>query len=108
MSELLDELIAQAQGKFSSERQHRHDMGAQKYGPVKFLEPDNDLFRMLQEELVDAANYAEYLFIRLEIIRNAMEGLPQSISDAPPDTPRGAGSVVNPYGGSHAQRTNPA
>jgi hypothetical protein len=66
------ELINGYSDSFDEECQARHKMGAEKYGPVAFLSPDNDLIRMLQEELVDASNYCRYLYIRLSLIHNLM------------------------------------
>jgi hypothetical protein len=69
MSEESDiELVTRISSEFDDECQKRHNMGAQKYGDVKFLEPDNNLFQMMREELVDAANYARYFYIRLTLM----------------------------------------
>jgi hypothetical protein len=49
----------------------RHEMGAEKYGPVKFLEIDS--WQMMLEEITDLANYARYTFIKIRLLQ---EGTP--------------------------------
>lgn len=54
----------------------RHNMGAEKYGPGKFLNVDT-----MQEalyELADMANYARYTFIKVRALQDriAQEGQP--------------------------------
>jgi hypothetical protein len=44
----------------------RHAMGAQKYGPIDFM--NNNIAKMLLEELVDIGNYSRYLFIKVSIM----------------------------------------
>lgn len=43
--------------------QRRWDAGAAEYGPTTFMQ--NDVLRMMIEELVDAANYSRMLVIKL-------------------------------------------
>lgn len=77
-SELPPELLAKIEQysmMFTQARQERHDMGAHKYGPGKFL-----MVNTLEEaafELIDLANYAEYSFIRLMMLNEFLEGLEQ-------------------------------
>jgi len=86
-------LLKEGNVAFEEECQARHKRGAEKYGPVKFLEEDNDLARMLMEELADAANYARYFYVRMYVIsRLAGEAL---VAQA--DTPLGPSGIVNPY-----------
>jgi hypothetical protein len=54
--------------------QTRHEMGAEKYGDLSFL--DRDTVKDILEELVDAANYIRYLYIKLRIIESAYNGPP--------------------------------
>ena len=89
----LDRLIEDVSAEFDAECQRRHTFGALKYGPVKFLEPGNDLFQMLAEELVDAANYCRYFYIRLVIMQEMMKGTLPPMTD----TPKGPGAIVNPF-----------
>jgi len=79
---------------FHYECQRRHELGEKKYGPIKFLESDNDLLRMLQEELVDAANYARYLWVRIEMLRSRIEEQTAELQD----TPLGRDGIVVPHG----------
>lgn len=44
----------------------RHEMGAIKYGEGTWQ--NNDLARMMQEEIVDLANYARYAFIKVALL----------------------------------------
>lgn len=77
-SELPPELLAKVEQysmMFTQARQERHDMGAHKYGPGKFLTVNT-----LEEaafELIDLANYAEYSFVRLMLLNEFLEGLEQ-------------------------------
>jgi hypothetical protein len=65
----------------------RHERGQEKYGAVKFLDPETDLFEELRMELVDAANYARYHFIRLCLLQDLIAaGL---VVTRPNDTPLG-------------------
>jgi hypothetical protein len=64
-SDEFDELVRQ-----------RHEMGAEKYGPGKFLSVDT-----MQEalyELADLSNYARYTFIKIRALQDrvAAEALP--------------------------------
>jgi hypothetical protein len=45
-------------------------MGAEKYGPVKFLEVDS--LEMAMEEVIDLGNYARYTFIKLYLLQKAL------------------------------------
>ena len=48
-------------------------MGAEEYGPTKFLE--NDLVEFALEEMADFANYARYLYVRMRLLQEAaLEG----------------------------------
>lgn len=49
----------------------RHDMGARKYGPVRFAEIDP--LQMALEEVADLANYARYTFIKIRMLQDAIE-----------------------------------
>lgn len=48
----------------------RHKMGAQKYGPGKFLTVDTIEEALM--EIVDLANYARYTFIKLRMLQEAI------------------------------------
>jgi hypothetical protein len=52
--------------EFEELRQSRHDMGQDKYGPFSFL--DRDTAKDIGEEIVDAANYLLYLYIKIRLI----------------------------------------
>lgn len=67
-----EELIQYLSEEFDRTCQERHDVGAVEYGPTKFLEPDVDLTKMIEEELADFANYARYLYIRVRMLGIAM------------------------------------
>lgn len=49
----------------------RHEMGAEKYGPVRFAEVDS--LQMAMEEVADLGNYARYTFIKLRMLQDAIE-----------------------------------
>lgn len=56
---------------FGTLRQIRHNVGEQKYGPMTFQH--NDIFRMIAEELADAANYLEYQFVKLMKLQEELQ-----------------------------------
>jgi hypothetical protein len=72
---------AQAQATaeaFETVRELQWRKGAQDYGRYGYLDiPMPDMFRMMKEELVDVANYAQMLFVKIcEVERtfnNAMD-----------------------------------
>lgn len=49
--------------------QERHEAGAKEYGVFTFLE--NDVVRMLAEELADTANYVRMQFIKIMLLNEA-------------------------------------
>ena len=51
--------------------QERHDAGAAEYGQFTFLE--NDVVRMMMEELADTANYCRMQFIKLMMMQHILE-----------------------------------
>lgn len=67
MSELTAEELQDYVNEFVAMCQQRHEMGAEKYGPVNFLRVDS--LQMAIEEVVDLANYAMYTFIKLRILQ---------------------------------------
>jgi hypothetical protein len=48
----------------------RHEEGAAEYGTFTFLE--NDVVRMMAEELADTANYCRMQFVKLMMINNLL------------------------------------
>lgn len=62
--------IEHASESFDALTMARHEMGAEKYGEVKFLEVDS--LEMAMEEVIDLANYARYTFIKLYLLQRAM------------------------------------
>lgn len=57
--------------RFSQACQDKHTLGEQKYGPGTWVGVDT--LAMMQDEIVDMANYARFSWIRLEIIRQMMD-----------------------------------
>lgn len=92
----LADLIAEYNVVFDKMCQERHIEGSKKYGPVKFLDEDTDMVQMLMEELVDAANYSRYFFIRLALI-NDMIVAKGKANQKQQDSPLGRGAVSNPH-----------
>jgi hypothetical protein len=66
-AEVMNLHISTFNEEFSRLAQQRHDMGAEKYGPVKFMEVDS--LNEAAEELVDFANYARYTFIKIRLLQ---------------------------------------
>jgi len=59
--------------------QSRHEMGAEKYGPVNFVTVDT--LQMAMEEIADLANYALYTYIKLRLLQSSIE--PPKEDEAP-------------------------
>lgn len=71
--------------EFDEATMARHKMGAEKYGPGKFLTVDT--IQEALDEVVDLANYARYTYIRLRLLQEAiMLALPDG-ADSSPDSP---------------------
>lgn len=77
--------------EFDAKCIERHEMGAKKYGPVKFMEIDTP--EMVIEELIDAANYLRYMYIRMRVIQEALRG-----SETEPVTRLGRDSFIGKGG----------
>lgn len=67
--ELLEQMGDYSQA-FHTLRKERDAAGAAEYGKFTFLE--NDVVRMMAEELADTANYCEMQFIKLMLINNLL------------------------------------
>ena len=68
--EFTPEDIERASRMFDDMCIERHNQGAEEYGPAKFLE--NDVMLMLAEELLDAANYCRYQFIKIILLNELL------------------------------------
>lgn len=66
-------LTQQASSIFFSQMQDRHEMGEQKYGPIRFMEV-NTLTEAM-DEVVDLANYALYTFMKLYVLNQQMQNV---------------------------------
>lgn len=53
---------------FDSLCQERHEMGAEKYGNLNFMETDT--IEMAIEEIADMANYLRYTYIKLRMLQD--------------------------------------
>lgn len=69
----LAELLAAADLDFVTQSAERMDMGAKKYGPLKFLEVDT--FEEAMQELLDLNNYSRMLYIKLYMLRASVQKL---------------------------------
>lgn len=65
------ELLKEYSAAFDKLTQERHEVGAKEYGAFTFLE--NDVVRMMMEELADTANYCRMQFIKLMLLQHALE-----------------------------------
>lgn len=57
----------------------RHEAGAQEYGELTFLE--NDIVRMMLEELADVTNYCRMHAIKLLVLQDQLESKLQKDDD---------------------------
>lgn len=60
------EQMMQLSQEFDQMCYDRHMKGKEEYGPYGFLQ--NDLIRMISEELADLANYARYLYMKVRLL----------------------------------------
>ena len=79
------ELVEEASAAFDAFCESRHEMGAAKYGPVKFMTANT--LEEAMAEVIDLANYARYTFIKLYLLNVALAKLI-------PDTLLGGNSFV--------------
>lgn len=67
---LLNEMNAWSES-FDKLCRERHEAGAAEYGKFTFLE--NDVVRMMAEELADTSNYCRMQFIKLMFLQRMLE-----------------------------------
>lgn len=65
------ELVNSAGASFEQLCVERHEMGQKEYGAFTFLE--NDVVRMMIEELADTVNYCRYQAVKLMLLQEALE-----------------------------------
>lgn len=95
MSEVNPEVVAEADIAFLEMTQDRYLMGAEKYGPVRYLEIDS--IQMALEEVADLANYARFTWIKLWLLQQKLNQTPVVPKQRPPIL--GKDSVQNPHTG---------
>lgn len=59
-------MVQEATAAFFQMSRDRHEMGQEKYGPVKFMEANT--LEEAMEEIADLANYAMYTYVKLYIL----------------------------------------
>lgn len=59
--------------EFDARTLERHEIGAEKYGPLKFTTLDT--VEMAIEEIIDLANYARYTYVKLRLIQQSLQGI---------------------------------
>lgn len=90
--DITPELVNKLSEQFDVESFARHQMGAKKYGPVKFLEVDS--LEEAVQEVLDIANYARYTYIKLRMLQVSLA------TQVPGPVPTlGKDSFANPYKG---------
>lgn len=67
----LTEIVNELGEEFDALCQERHNIGADKYGPLTWME--NDVVRMMIEELADTANYCRYQSVKLMLLQKQLE-----------------------------------
>jgi hypothetical protein len=70
MSDDMSRYMQSLSEEFDTVCADRHEMGAEKYGALKFVEKDT--FQEMIEEIVDLANYARYTYIKLRMMQDYM------------------------------------
>lgn len=82
------ELTQEASSLFFQMMQERHEMGEEKYGPIKFATA-NTLEEAMQE-VVDLGNYAMYTFMKLYVLNKQL----QKLMPEPGHEPLGAAAFM--------------
>jgi hypothetical protein len=67
----LQDYLNEKSMQFTTLAAERHQAGAEEYGAITFLE--NDVIRMMLEELADTANYCRMQAIKLLILQERLE-----------------------------------
>jgi hypothetical protein len=88
MSDDMSQYMQQLSEEFDTVCADRHEMGAEKYGALKFVEKDT--IQEMIEELVDLANYTRYTYIKLRMMQDYMA----MGAEVPQDT-LGRGGFIN-------------
>lgn len=70
-NEKMISVLNELSDKFDNLCRERHEAGAKEYGVVTFLE--NDVVRMMAEELADTANYCRMQFIKIMMLQGFLE-----------------------------------
>jgi hypothetical protein len=79
--ETFAEIIVAMNVEFDDRTLARHAMGAETYGPGKFLLVDT--MEEALDEICDLANYARYTFIKMRLLQ---EQIQQAMADTPEST----------------------
>jgi predicted negative regulator of RcsB-dependent stress response len=89
-------LIQSLTDAFDAMCQDKHDMGAKKYGPVKFMKVNSISEAM--EELVDMSNYVRYTWIKFALLKAEAEEFEEALQQlkAAKNTPVDS-NFVNPF-----------
>lgn len=70
------QMAQEATGAFFEMMHERHEMGQEKYGPIKFMNVNT--LEEAMEEVVDLGNYALYTFMKLYVLNLQLQKiLPQ-------------------------------
>jgi hypothetical protein len=69
----MQELLQKADSEFVKQANDRMELGAEKYGPVKFLAVDT--LEEGMQELLDLSNYARMTFIKIYILKQYLDKL---------------------------------
>jgi hypothetical protein len=56
--------------EFDRQTLYRHEQGAEKYGPLKFLGVDT--IQEAIEEVLDLSNYMRYTYVKLRLLQEAL------------------------------------
>lgn len=81
MSDSLDKL-GRLSKEFHLKCLQRLEEGEEQYGALRFLDADRDLFEMISEELFDIANYAEMLYMRLQLVKERLYESGDNLADS--------------------------
>lgn len=77
--------------EFDALTQMRHEIGAEEYGDVAFL--DAPLIRMAAEELADMANYCRYMYVRLRMMEEYLDASGIDLSASTAEEARGEDEI---------------
>ena|ERR1700756_1128316 len=69
LAEAISQTLSEADAEFVQRCAERMEKGAEKYGPLKFMEVDT--VEEAMQEAIDLSNYARFIYIKLYLLQKS-------------------------------------